>query len=89
MLEQEDNGKSGTTILTYGDTSMKLDANNLQTIGSFLDTKQVEVSDRVILYVIDNVHYRIDDGGCWYFAEEPEEMGWTPCDPPALLQSMG
>lgn len=63
-----------------------LNAHNLQTVGKFFDTNNIPVTDRAILYVIDDTHYRIDADGCWYFSDDPYYMGWAKCDPPVALQ---
>ena len=67
---------------------MELNAQNLQTVGRFFDSNEVPVTDRAIIYVIDDIHYRIDGDGCWYFADDPKEMGWTQCDSPAVLRGL-
>lgn len=67
---------------------MLLDAHNLQTVGKYFDANNIPVTDRAILYVIDDTHYRIDEDGCWYFSDDPYYMGWAKCDPPAALREM-
>jgi hypothetical protein len=67
---------------------MLLNAQNLQAVGRFFDSNNIPVTDRAILYVIDGIHYRIDEDGCWYFSDDPHYMGWDKCDPPAALQTL-
>ncbi len=67
---------------------MQLNSHNLQTVGRFFDSNTASITDRAVLYVINDTHYRIDEDGCWYFADEPNEMGWSKCDPPAALKDL-
>lgn len=67
---------------------VELNARTLQKVGRFFDTSKVPVTDRAVIYVIDDIHYRIDDDGCWYYADDPKETGWTQCDSPPVLQGM-
>ena len=67
---------------------MQLNAENLESVGKFFDTNNVLVTDRAILYVIDDIHYRIDEDGCWYFSDDPRYMGWAACNPPDALKGM-
>ncbi len=68
---------------------MKLDAKTLQVLGESLDKHQVPVEGRTILCIIEGTHYRLDEGGCWRFAEAPEnDMGWTRCTPPVALEGL-
>ena len=67
---------------------MEINAHNLQTVGRFFDTSQVPVTDRAVLYVIDDTHYRIDEEGCWRFVDDPFHTGWTKCDPPEVLRGL-
>jgi hypothetical protein len=66
---------------------VELNAQNLQTVGRFFDSSQVPVTDRAILYVIDDTHYRIDEDGWWCFVNDPEETGWVRCEPPEMLRN--
>lgn len=76
------------TINSVEEIQVELNAQNLQTVGRFFDKSEIPVTDRALIYVIDDIHYRIDDDGCWYFSDDPQEMGWTKCDPPTVLRGM-
>lgn len=67
---------------------MELNAHNLQTVGRFLDSNAIPVADRAVLYVINDTYYRIDEDGCWYFTDEPANMGWALCETPPGLQEI-
>jgi len=68
---------------------MKLDAKTLHVLGESLDKHQVPVEGRTILCIIDDVHYRLDEGGCWRFTEAPDDdMGWARCTPPVALKGL-
>lgn len=67
---------------------MKLDAHTLHAVGQYLDQYDIPAEDRTILCVIEGVHYRIDEDGCWRFLENQYDMGWTKCAPPAPLQGL-
>ena len=67
---------------------MKLDAETLHVVGQYLDEHDAPVEERTVLCVIDGVHYRLDDAGCWRFVQSPNDAGWTKCAPPAALQGL-
>ena len=67
---------------------MKLDANTLLTVGQFLDKHDIPAEDRTVLCVIEGVHYRLDEAGCWRFIQNTNEAGWAKCAPPAQLQGL-
>ncbi len=67
---------------------MELNAHDMQTVGRFFDANNTTVTDRAVLYVIDDTYFRIDEDGCWYFADRPHDMGWSRCDPPAALKCL-
>ncbi len=68
---------------------MRLDAKTLHDLGESLDKHHVPVESRTMLCIIDGIHYRLDESGCWCFAEAPnDDMGWTRCTPPVALQDL-
>ncbi len=67
---------------------MKLDSHTLHTVGQYLDQHEVPAEDRTVLCVIEGVHYRLDDAGCWRFNQTPHDAGWTKCVPPVPLQGL-
>ena len=68
---------------------MKLDARTLQVVGESLDKHHVPIESRTILCVIDGIHYRLDEAGCWRFMESTgDDMGWTRCPPPVALKGL-
>jgi len=67
---------------------MKLDAHTFHAVGAHLDRHDVAVEDRTILCVIEGIHYRLDEDGCWRFVENQYDAGWAQCVPPAALQGL-
>jgi hypothetical protein len=48
----------------------------------------VPAEDRRVLFAIEGVDYRLDADGCWCFSHHRDQMGWTRCAPPAVLEAL-
>lgn len=70
------------------DSKVKMNAENLEKLGRFLDAGKIPATYRSIRYVVDDVYYCVDEDGWWCFEDEPQRAGWIKCDPPKGLQEM-